>query len=233
MKSIVICDDEAYIRQELSGYVRRYAEEHGAELCVSTYGSAEELLERLPTDVDILFLDIKMGPCSGMNAARILRERGNNAYLIFVTSMVQFALEGYEVHAFAFLEKPLKYQRFAAVLKDVLSRESRKTLVLRRGNQVDSIPVTSILYVETLDHTSAVVTEGGRREYAISLKKLMEELSASGFGLCHKSFLVNFRKISTLQQNQLILTNGSSIPLSKHRRKLFLEQFTRYMGGQV
>lgn len=232
MKKIAICDDEEYVRQEIIGYVERYAEEHNAEFITAVYSSSEALLEYLPADTSIVFLDIKMGKCTGMEAARILRQRGSNAYLIFVTSMVQYAIEGYEVHAFAFLEKPLQYSRFASVLAEALSREPRRTLVLRRPNQVDSISIQTILYVETLDHTSIVVSETGAQEYTISLKKLQNELAPCGFGLCHKSYLVNYNKISSVKADELLLVNGSSIPLSKHRRKVFLEQFTRYMGAR-
>lgn len=230
MKRIAICDDERYVRESLCKYVKQYAEERGKDFEIYDFSSGEELIRNLPVDVDIIFLDIKMGELNGMNTARKLREQGNDACLIFVTSMVQYAIDGYEVHAFAFLEKPLEYDRFASVLSDALMRQSKSTLVLRRGSYVDSIPIMTILYIETLNHTSVIVTENGHREYAVSLKTLTKELQESGFDLCHKSFLVSFRKIQTVRQNELVLTDGTILPLSKHRRKEFLEAFTRYMG---
>lgn len=230
MKRIAICDDERYVRESLCKYVKQYAEERDKDFEIYDFLSGEELIRNLPVDVDIIFLDIKMGELNGMNTARKLREQGNDACLIFVTSMVQYAIDGYDVHAFAFLEKPLEYDRFASVLSDALMRQSKSTLVLRRGSYVDSIPIMTILYIETLNHTSVIVTENGYREYAVSLKTLTKELQESGFDLCHKSFLVSFRKIQTVRQNELVLTDGTILPLSKHRRKEFLEAFTRYMG---
>lgn len=236
MLKIAVCDDEYYVRDTLCEYLSALEKTLGTPFQVSCYASGEELLTHMDRETDILLLDIRMGNLSGMNAARTLRSQGLKTCLIFITSMVQYALEGYEVHAFAFVQKPLQYPQFERTMLDALrsiKAEETRILLLRRGGFIDSIPTDTILYVETLDHTSAIVTTAGRQEYTVSLKKLSEELTPWGFGLCHKSYLVNFRQIRSVLPSGLLLSNRESIPLSKHRRRQFLAEFTKYMGEQL
>lgn len=234
MRKIAICDDEPYIREMLCDYLNSLQEKINQQFLITCYTNGEDLLKQMNPDTDLLLLDIKMGDLSGMQAAHRLRAAGLNTCIIFITSMVQYALEGYEVHAFAFIRKPLRYPQFERTILaalQALESQAKHNLLLRRGNTLDSISIDSILYVETLDHTSVVVTENGRMEYNISLSKIAAELDACGFGICHKSYLVNFRQIRSIQSASLLLSDQESLPISKHRRKYFLEQFTKYMGG--
>lgn len=235
-RKIAICDDEFYVQELLYDYLKKLEITSSYHFEIQRFSSGEALLQDIMPDTDILLLDIKMKHLSGMNAARKLRESGINCCIIFITSMIQYALEGYEVHAFAFIQKPCRYPQFERTMLDALRMQdirTANTLSLRRGSAIDTINISHILYAETLDHVSSIVTVQGKQEYMISLKKLSAELIPYGFGLCHKSFLVNFRQIRSILPNELLITNRHTIPLSKHRKKEFLEQFTAFMGEQL
>ncbi len=114
MLKLIICDDEPVIYETIRNMLGRFSKECGISLDVSTCASGEELLGAVTPDVDILLLDIRMGELSGMNAARKIREKNSDICIIFVTTMTQYALEGYKVHAFGFLKKPLTYAHLKA-----------------------------------------------------------------------------------------------------------------------
>ena len=69
-------------------------------------------------DCDLIFMDIAMPHMDGLETAAALRKRGDNTCLIFITSMAQYALKGYEVNAFDFLVKPLAYELFCIKFLD-------------------------------------------------------------------------------------------------------------------
>ncbi len=83
MRNVVVCDDDEHTRELLSTYLSQISDEYGERFSVHCFCSGEELISQLPDDTDILLLDIKMYRLSGMDAARILRERNNNICLTF------------------------------------------------------------------------------------------------------------------------------------------------------
>lgn len=108
-RNIAICDDEKTIRDQLSLHLNQIQEESGDDYHLFYYSSAEELLANMPADLDVILLDIAMGDMTGMECAKNLRAKGYDVNIIFITSMTEYALEGYDVHAFAFLPKPIVY----------------------------------------------------------------------------------------------------------------------------
>ena len=50
-----------------------------------------------------------------------------------------------------------------------------------------------------------------------NLKDVEDQLCAYGFIKTHQSFLVNFRYINFIKHSEIILDNGTSIPLSRGR----------------
>lgn len=234
MWKVAICDDEAPVRAEVRRFLTQLQARHGLELEVSCFDSGESLLKGMERDTDLLILDIHMDGLSGMNAARLLRERGLQTCIIFLTTMVQYAMQGYEVHAYSFIQKPLRPRQFERVVLEALqSQRVRRedSIVLQKGFELNCVPIGNILYVEISDHTSVVVTTQGREEYNITLGRLTQQLGPSGFGLCHKSCLVSYRQIKSIRTAELTMANGEVLPLSKRRRKQFLEEYTKYMGG--
>lgn len=104
MLNIAICDDESSIREILIDYVERYRRENTEEINLMVFASADRLLVDYPKELDILFMDIAMDGIDGMTAARNVRLFDEKLCIIFVTSMVNYALQGYEVRAFGFIK---------------------------------------------------------------------------------------------------------------------------------
>ena len=236
MWKIAVCDDEKSTRDQVCRLLKRLTETHGTEFEIARFSSGEDLVRDMAPDTDLLILDISMGALNGINAAHLLREKGCRSTIIFLTTMVQYALQGYEVHAFSFIQKPLKPQHFERVVLDALAlchEKKDQSIVLQRGRVKDTLTVRSIIYIETFDHTSQVVSTRGAVSYNLSLNYFAEKLSGYGFGFCHRSYLVNYLRIKRIEACDLYMDNGDCIPISKHRRKDFLEDYTRFMGAQI
>ena len=107
MYRIAICDDERICRDQLSSFLTRYAKQNKEEFELLVFENADRLLLYYPKDLDLLFLDIAMDGVDGMEAAREIRKADKHVCIIFITTMVQYAIDGYAVKAFGFIRKPV------------------------------------------------------------------------------------------------------------------------------
>lgn len=233
MRNIVICDDETDSQNLLISHLKQYMKETAVDFNITVLSSGEELVKKLPNNTDILLLDIKMGQLSGMEAARILRKQNNHVRIIFITTMTQYALEGYEVHAYGFIKKPVSYEPFRRQLNDALSsldRQEGHFISISLGTEMLRINVNDILYMEAFKHDILVVTNSGVVKCNTPLVEFENQVKDDSFFRCHKSFLVHHRHIKRIDKDSLIMSNGDTVLLSKHRRKEFLVDFGRFVG---
>lgn len=238
MYRIAVCDDEAPARENIVRMLNEIAAQNGRKFDCVCFSSANELLREYRADWDILFLDISMPGMDGMSAARQIRKNDPELLLIFVTSMQQYALEGYAVRAFGFVTKPFKAMEFTyeveAALRQIDARRMTKsTITLRSRNQMDRLVVSDILYCEVENHSVRVRIYGEDRQYRYQMKELEAMLGRYGFFRPHSSYLVNHLAIQKIGQDSLLLKDGSTVPISRSRRKAFLAQMVQYMGEQV
>lgn len=234
MRKIVICDDQPAVQAQIRSYLELLGKQINESFHTICLSSGEELLRDLPPDTDILLLDIQMGPISGMDAANALRRRYRELCVIFITSQVQYALEGYSVHAFGFLCKPLQYGQFRQQMEDALAQlDARKGFVvtLKTGGETFCFNCNEIYYIESWGHTVSIAFQKSKQKYSANLGLLEEQLRDHGFYRCHKSILVNLRLIERIGQSELVMINGDTIPLSRYRRKDFLVAFAQQVGG--
>ena len=236
MIHVAICDDDPAILRLIGQYLKRYSVENGETVEIACYAEGSELLMGFRPDIDIVFLDICMQTIDGIAVARRIRETNEEVCLIFVTSMAQYALDGFSVHASGFLVKPISYTDFAAEMRIALRRVSSRSsgfFTARNADGIHRIAFSSILYVEVLNHSTLVMTPEKSNSFYIPLREVELQLSGQTFHRCHASYLVNFEHIRSIQQNSIILTNGQQIPVSKNRKKDFLLAFAKYAGNRV
>lgn len=230
---VAIVDDVRSDAQVLQNHLRRYQEEYGGEWEVVPYPSGTDFLARRQPDFDLVILDIDMPGINGVDAARRIRELGDNVVLMFVTNMPQYALQGYAVDAVDYLIKPVSYEEFSLKLKKAqryarLNQSSQLTLHTADG--VVLVPSDRLLYVESYLHYLTYHTLDGDYRVRGSLSQAEAELPPSLFARCGGSFLVNLRHVKGVEK-QDVLVGGERVKLSRGKRLEFMEKFSRYLGG--
>lgn len=239
MYRIAVCDDEARIVNTLRGFLERFAQSRGLEFEIIAFDSANSLLESYPQNLDLLFLDIAMDGINGMEAARHIRTFDTNVCIIFITTMSQYAIDGYEVRAFGFIKKPvseaqLKHELICALSQIDSNRSKESYLNLRDGNTIHRVPISHICYCEVVNHYVLLTMDDGQtNKYRSTMAYLEEQLADAGFFRCHSSFLVNGDCIAEIAQTELVMKNGGVVPISQRRRRDFMRQISTYLGGKI
>lgn len=233
MVRIAIVEDDRAYAEKLQGYLERYRAEHRTELNCRVFYDGLAFLEGHHPDFDILLMDIEMPVLDGMSAARRVRETDPHVVIMFITSMAQYAVKGYEVGALDFILKPVGYALFSQKLQKAIrlaGRNRQEHLLLPVNGTHRRVSIPSILYVEVDGHQLQIHTEAGTLRAALSLKKLEAELAGHPFAKCNQCYLINLRHVEEFRGNTVVV-GGHTLQVSRPRRKDFQLALTNYYGG--
>ena len=232
MIRIAIVEDAAFDRQVLRDCLREYGQETGTELQITEFTGGSAFLEQYPEDLDLIFMDIMMDGLDGLTTARKLRRRDDKVLLVFVTSMLQYAVQGYSVDAMDFIVKPVTYTGLKLCMDRVVRRLNETAPVrLRFTNRegTHSVDAAEICYIESLEHKIVVHTVQGEIQSDMSLAAAEKMVKALPFFRCHVSYLVNLRYVDRVSGND-VWVNGDRLAISRYRRKDFLEAWSAWLG---
>lgn len=233
MVCIAICDDAKQLVGRMIRAIEKYQDQTGREIKIQKYYSGKSLLADNPVNIDLIFLDINMPGMNGIETAKKLRENNEKISIIFLTSLIQYAIEGYKVNALNYILKPITYGRLKEELDSWFAKHRQldePTIVISNDTGKFRLRLKDIRYIETYNRNLLFHTE---KEDIVSYRKLKEfesELKEYGFGRCHSGYLVNFLYIDTIIKLDAKLVTGEDIPISKLKRKEFMEELAAYWG---
>ena len=231
----LIADDEALSRRLVHQLLERHADVVIVAECADGAAAREAVASLNP---DVMFLDIRMPLESGLDVAR-QREARTGPLVVFVTAFDKFALPAFETDAVDYLTKPLTEERFDAALDRVRERlrlrrlaasteridepEHVTHLVSRIGNRDVIVPLETIDFIEADDVYAAVVSRAKRFLIRTPLDTLERTLDPSVFARVHRSYIVRLDRVREVRRGpsaELVLTDGTVIPVSRRRRGL-------------
>lgn len=234
MIRIAIVEDERDCQLSLAEYLGRFGNENDKKFDIVLFDDGMDITENYESRWDIIFMDIKMKHMDGMTAARKIREYDQAVIIIFITTMAKFAIKGYEVDALDFVLKPLKYPQFVDKMKKALSSLSRisehKYLLLPIEDRKERVSTEQILFIEVKSHNLYIVTEQGTYTMRYSISKLEKELTGYHFIRCNNSYLINLKNVTGVEKD-IVMINENRIPISRTRKKQFLESLSNYLVG--
>ena len=216
MIHIVLCDDDPRFLEELRQQVEDVLD---CAHRLHTFTAMEQIPDSILSGCDIALLDADFSGkrYSGIDIARRLRSFRTDAVILFVTNYIEYAPEGYEVHAFRYLLKSALRQKLPGYLHDAVEqvRSGRASLKLQIGGEWMDVALSEILYIKSDRHTVTVHTARKCYTYYNSLTALEELLSDRGFLRIHKSILVNMAHLRKFHSQGAVLSDGTQLRVSE------------------
>lgn len=232
MTRIAIVDDEVCFQEQMKEYLSRYEKEEGERFQVSVFTDGLGIAENYQGQWDVIFMDIKMKHMDGMTAARKIREYDSRVILIFITTMGNYAIEGYEVEALDFIVKPLEYVQFRMKMRRALNAvrkgDMKKYLLLAREGHKERVSSDDIFYIEVKNHSLHYVTDVHTYVVRGRLGDAEKELEGFHFARCNQSYLVNLKQVVRVEKEQ-VQVGGVFLVLSRTWKKSFLRELSDYL----
>ena len=220
----VIADDEARLRSYLTSLLNDVWPE--LDICAQAANGKETLLAVETHTPHIAFLDIRMPGLSGMQVAEKI---ASSCQIVFVTAYNEYAVDAFEKEAVDYLLKPVekeRLQRTIARLKKKLienaaPREETALWMRRLMEQIappakpsylqwlrvqhrDGIQLIAgedVIYFQTTDKYTAVITDSGEFLIRKSIRDLAGELDPNCFCRIHRNAIVNLTYVEKVSRS--------------------------------
>lgn len=223
-----ICDDEVAYSEKAKAFLDKILDEKGIAHHTDCFCSTEELQAAMrKCEYSLLLLDIVMDKQTGLDFAKELRQAGSRVNIVFMTSSAEYALDAYEVYPLTYLTKPVDSMKLRRAVQMCLEKmEKQPGIVIndRKKGQV-MIEYDNILYMESQKHDIVIYARDGQ-QYAFmgSFEAFCEKLPDTFFR-CHRSYSVNLRHTTRIDNREYTMRNGALVPISRAQYKLACEKF--------
>ncbi|WP_433827764.1 LytR/AlgR family response regulator transcription factor [Actinoplanes sp. CA-015351] len=227
---VLAVDDEPPALDELAYLLNadgRVAHVHRA-------GDATEALRVLrDTEVDAVFLDIRMPGLDGMELARILRRFAQPPAIVFVTAYDDGAVDAFDLGVTDYVRKPVRAERLGESLRRVAGLRAAPSpattpdepaIPVELAGTTKMLPRSSVRWVEAQGDYARLHTGEASHLVRVSLATLAERWANAGFVRIHRSFLVQLRLVTELRltnSGYVVSVDGVELPVSRrHTRDL-------------
>lgn len=234
--NIAICDDEQNQIEYIKDIVSAWAETSGHMPIFAEFSSAEAFLFDYAENqnYDILLLDIEMANMNGIDLAKKVREGNNRVQIVFITGYPDFMSEGFEVAALHYLMKPVKKEKLFSVLDRAVIGLAQKedSLILETDNGIMRVKFSEIMSAEAKGHETLLTLIDKQESVKIGINDLEKQLDDS-FVRSHRSYLVGLRHITRITKTDVILDDGTLIPLSRRMYAEVNQKFIDFYRGKM
>lgn len=190
-------------------------------------------------DNDLIFLDISLPGKNAMDLLRLLPDLQSE--IIFITAYEQYAIDAFKFSTSGYLLKPVNELALADAISKALERVNMKRLALKQkdgaslinskigipnNHGIDYVNVGDILYLESINRCTKIVTASTTYVSSYHLGKFREEVKSDRFFQVHRSFIINLNFILRYEVTGIIImTNKAEIPVSRSVKNEFLKIF--------
>ncbi len=229
--NILIVEDEVLIAE----MIKLFLEESGhsvQEICISYDEAVKAFKEKRP---DLAILDIRLyGDKSGIDFARYLGSQPEETPFIFLTSQHDKHIFNIAVDTtpYGYLTKPIRRESLWTTMETAYRLYEEKyatgsTLQVFDGNKKHKIYDNDIIYIKS-EHVYSVIymTRGRQITIRKPIRQILEDSSSQLLFHCHRSYIINTKKIASWNSKVLTMEDGAMIPVSRKQKDQLLALLT-------
>lgn len=236
MINIAVIEDSQEDFEYLAKGIQEYSTSSQEPVNICHYETAFKFLDEYKFDFDIIFMDIALPDINGLMASEKLRKKDDEVSIVFVTNLAHLAIKGYAVEASDFIVKPVNYYKLSALLEKLVKKaefNQGNYTMISTIHGMERINLSDVMYVEAKAHRITFHLTQRDVTYSGTLNACERMLLEPYFVRCYQSFIVNIRYVDSCDGTELILRNGTRIPMSRLKKKLVMQKILdQYTGAR-
>ncbi len=234
MINIAIIEDSPEDYEYLREGIEKYSAGSQESVAIRHYESAFKFLDEYKFEFDIIFMDIALPDINGLMASEKLRKKDDDVALVFVTNLAHLAIKGYSVSATDFIVKPVNYYKLSSLLEKLVKKikyNRNNYMTISTVHGMERMSLSDIMYVEAKAHRITFHLTQREVTYSDTLTACEKNLPEQEFVRCYQSFIVNIHYVDSCNGSELLLKDGTVIPVSRSKKKLVMQKMLeQYMG---
>lgn len=220
--SVAICDDEKSVLDIVENVTKTVFAERNIISKIYKFSNAKELLETLSTNhIDLVFLDIELNEDDGIEIAKQINSKNIDTKIVFISSHEERVFDSLKARPYGFIRKSSFIKDFDFVINTYLNEgnindETDYKLAIV-GKNTQGISVSNISFIESQGRYQIIHLANPKEEISVrlSMNELSDELKDHSFIRIHKSYLVNSSFIQVINSDNVKLTTGDILYVSK------------------
>ena len=201
MLDFVLCDDNLNVLKRLEKMLDSVLirNKFDAQIVLSTTRPDELMNYIREHTVNVVILDIELrSNVTGLDLANMIRKKDKNVYIIFTTGHLEYGLVAYRYKTFDYLPKPVTPER----LEDTIIRLFEDA----SGTQINFVRLDNNKTIIRQKDGMKVIFHTDTRDYETysSFKKILP-LLPNQFMQCHKSYIVNLKKVTDIDTTKSVV----------------------------
>lgn len=181
-------------------------------------------------DYNVLFLDIDQFYTESIEFVKEYQLLHSDVLVVFITSYSNIVFKVLCVHPFDFIQKGNFDLVIERTIKHLILKLQRDNdyVSFKFGHVINNLRISDIMYCESYDHTVFIYLKDNRYRFRMKLSTVEAKINSTAFFMIRKSFLVNWKYVSTIENGSVIFTNGFKMEISKRRLKNAVAAFEKY-----
>ena len=232
MLKIAILDDDKTALMISSSAVEAFLKEKNAEYQLFSFSNPLNFIASAKEEkFDLSFLDIDMPEMTGLEVADQLTEISKTGQIIFLSQREDLVFECLKFHPFGFIRKSKLIDDFSLMMNQfyqtISNTESDETKIdFVDKTKTVSFKIKEIVYIEgDRNYQKVVLKDKTSQNIRVAMGSLEEKLREHGFIRIHKGYLLNYLYIRSITNDEVYLTTGLSLPMSKKRKDEIMKQY--------
>ena len=226
-----ICVANRQESEQIAAFLQAWAEENCID--IHTIEAAQDSvcpLETVAGDGWILLTDSTVLQQKTLGILADIQRENENFGILLISDSQDFAIDGYQCHPDALIEKPICWEKICAALDRCFRcwKKGQQWLTLPFQHRRVRVPLGQIHYVEAVGRNSILYCTGGAIQVNCSLGILMEHLPQPPFLRCQKGFAVHLGAIQKIVGGELVMKEGQIISTARGKLRQIRESYQAY-----